>query len=113
MDNKVDYQAFKEHWFSERFDGTESSLLKGRKFAEEMVRQWFDNSDLELIICDGSKDGGIDIAFLIGANAEENQQEGDIWYVVQGKFGTSFAGRETLRAEGLKVIETIEEKLRV
>ena len=110
MDNKVDYQAFKEHWFSERFDGTESSLLKGRKFAEEIVRQWFDNSDLELIICDGSKDGGIDIAFLIGADAEENQQEGDIWYVVQGKFGTAFAGRETLRAEGLKVIETIEGK---
>ena len=46
----VDYQAFKEHWLSEHFDGTENNLLKGRKFAAEMVHQWFDNPDLELII---------------------------------------------------------------
>ena len=66
----------------------------------------------ELHHCDGSGDGGIDIAYLKRADidtgrADDNSEEGDVWYVVQSKYGTSFSGSDTILTEGNKIISTL------
>ena len=92
-----------------------SPLEKGRWFAAKLVTQWLDitTDDEDFIVCDGSGDGGIDIAYLKRADTDtgspdDNSEEGDIWYLVQGKYGTSFAGTDTILQEGNKVITTLQ-----
>ena len=62
--------------------------------------------------CDGSGDGGIDIAYLQRADSDSGAQdndaiEGDTWYIVQSKYGSAFSGSETIITEGRKVISTL------
>ena len=68
------------------------------------------------MICDGSGDGGIDIAYLRGSEVDadtgDNGQDGqsvsgDVWYLFQSKYGTAFQGQETIVSEGRKVIATL------
>ena len=70
---------------------------KGQQFGTKIVTQWLGvtGDDDDLIICDGSGDGGIDIAYLHRADvyddaAGSESSEGDTWYLVQSKYGTSF-----------------------
>ena len=62
-----------------------------------------------LFICDGSGDGGIDIAYLKRSdidtgNRDDNLEDGDTWYLVQSKYGDSYKILE----EGNKVITTLQ-----
>ncbi len=38
---------------------------------------------------------------------EDDEPEGDTWYLVQSKYGTAFTGDGTLLREGHKVIQTL------
>ena len=94
-----------------------TTLAKGRGFAFKMATQWLDinEDDEDLVVCDGSGDGGIDIAYLRRAEAEasndvehdEQSVDGDIWYLFQSKYGSAFQGQETIISEGRKVIGTL------
>ena len=113
-DDKVSYQEFREEWLSEIEDSALSPLDKGRRFAAKLITQWLGIStdDDDFVITDGSGDGGIDVAYLHRADNDVGDQdtdaaEGDTWYLVQSKYGTAFAGSDTLFAEGNKVIETL------
>jgi hypothetical protein len=64
-----------------------------------------------LVYCDGSGNGGIDIAYLDrGDESEESSDSvaGHTWYLVQSKFGSAFQGNVTLLTEGQKLIETLD-----
>ncbi len=79
----------------------------------KVVTQWLDMSETatDLIYCDGSGDGGIDIAILDTGHDEvtdDSAVSGHTWYLVQSKYGSAFAGTTTLLQEGQKVIETLD-----
>ncbi len=70
------------------------------------------SDDEDLALCDGAGDGGIDIAYLHRADIDDSEQagqsaEGDTWYLIQSKYGTSFQGADTIVNEGRKVIATL------
>lgn len=107
------FEEFKKEWLSEITEGNPSSVELGNRFARKLIMQWLDTEDdpANLIFCDGSGDGGIDVAFLYkGDNRDEEQIEGDTWYLIQSKYGKAFAGSGTIMTEGRKVIETLEGK---
>ena len=111
---EVTYEQFCEEWLREFTEADLSPFEKGQRFAFKLVTQWLDVSegDDDLVLCDGSGDGGIDIAYLHRADLEDNDQdgqseEGDTWYLIQSKYGTAFQGRETIVNEGIKVIATL------
>ena len=117
------FEPFLEEWSSEFNQGEMSTIAKGRNFAYKLVTQWLDVSegDPDLIVCDGSGDGGIDIAYLRRKNVDEDVETvveedgsendgGDTWYLIQSKFGTSFRGEGTITEEGMKVIRTLSGK---
>ena len=108
--DKVTFDEFCEEWLREFREGDMSSFAKGKQFAFKLVTQWLeineDDDDLE--ICEGSGDGGIDIAYLRRSeDDDDNSQEGDVWYLIQSKYGTAFSGSETIFSEGQKVIKTL------
>lgn len=112
--DKISYEQFRGEWLSEIESGAPSPSEKGQRFAAKLVTQWLGvtTEDEDFVICDGSGDGGIDVAYLHRAdsdsgNQDDNAIEGDTWYIVQSKYGTAFAGSETIMAEGGKVIETL------
>ena len=112
---KVSYEQFREEWLTEIEEPGLSPLDKGRLFGAKLVTQWLGvtTDDEDFVICDGSGDGGIDIAYLQRAdtdtgNRDDNSVEGDTWYLVQSKYGTAFAGSDTILAEGNKVIATLQ-----
>ena len=114
---EVTFDQFREEWLQEFTEGEMAPLEKGRRFAFKMVTQWLDvNADDEdLVICDGSGDGGIDIAYLRRAEVEVSNDveqdgqsvDGDIWYLFQSKYGSAFQGQETIFSEGRKVFKTL------
>ena len=113
--DKVSYEQFRDEWISEIEEASLSSLEKGRWFATKLVTEWLDvtTDDDDFIVCDGSGDGGIDVAYLRRSDADtgsrdDNSEEGDIWYLVQSKYGAGFAGTETILSEGNKVITTLQ-----
>ena len=112
--DEITFSEFCEEWLSEFRNGSLTSLEKGQQFATKIVTQWLGvtGDDDDLIICDGSGDGGIDIAYLHRADvydaaAGSESSEGDTWYLVQSKYGTSFQGPDTIIDEGRKVISTL------
>ncbi|MBD0297703.1 MAG: abortive phage resistance protein, partial [Flavisolibacter sp.] len=111
----LSFADFKIEWLKEITQGEPSTVDLGNRFSRKLVMQWLDfNDDTDdIIFCDGSGDGGIDIAYLQRGDAfEENTNEGDTWYLIQSKYGAAFAGRETLLIEGQKVVETLDGKTR-
>lgn len=114
--DKPTYEQFREEWLDEVESVSSSSFDKGLRFGSKLVSQWLgvDADDADFIICDGSGDGGIDIAYLQRSDAPAESQssdanaiEGDTWYLVQSKYGTAFSGSETITQEGLKVLRTL------
>lgn len=112
--DKVTYEQFREEWLTDIEEGNPAPLEKGRRFAAKLITQWLGvtTDDDDFVICDGSSDGGIDAAYLQRAdfdpsNQDDNTLEGDTWYVVQSKYGTAFAGSETILVEGNKIIATL------
>lgn len=111
----VSYEQFCEEWLAEIRDHSMSSLEKGRHFAVKLITQWLDvtSEDEDLFVCDGSGDGGIDIAYLQrkdddSGNESSEAAAGDTWYIVQSKYGTSFAGNESILKDSQKIIDTLE-----
>ena len=113
--DKLTYKQFREKWLEENIDSELPPLGKGIQFAAKLVSQWLDviTDDDDFVICDGSGDGGIDIAYLQRADSSSEEKgtettEGDTWYIVQSKYGTSFTGRGTISQEGHKILRTLE-----
>ena len=111
---QITFAQFSDEWLREFTDTYLSPFEKGQKFAYKLVSQWLNvaEGDEDLVLCDGSGDGGIDIAYLHRAAAdddgEEGQtEEGDTWYLIQSKYGSSFQGQDTVFLEGRKVIATL------
>ena len=115
MDNltpKITYEQFRDVWL-EDIVAEKSTIDKGRLFAQKLISEWIDMSpdDVDFYICDGSGDGGIDIACLVRAEGDDSDsREGDTWYIVQSKYGSAFSGKDTIHAEGNKVLDTLEGK---
>ena len=111
-DQQVSFQSFSEEWLSDIREGNPSTLELGRRFAHKLITQWkdIDPASDDIVFCDGSGDGGIDVALLerLGGDSEEPESTGDSWYLVQSKFGTAFQGAQTLLSEGLKIIDTLD-----
>lgn len=112
--DKPTYEQFTQEWLDEIENDDLSTLDKGRRFGSKLVTQWLNitSDDDDFVICDGSGDGGIDIAYLHRADDDSEGKdndsiEGDTWYLVQSKYGTAFAGPDTILQEGNKVISTL------
>lgn len=115
--NEVTFEQFREEWLQEFTQIEMAPLEKGRSFAFKIATQWLDVNvdDEDLVVCDGSGDGGIDIAYLRrsevdasnDADQDDQSVDGDIWYLFQSKYGAAFQGQETVINEGRKVISTL------
>lgn len=118
MPEEITFDAFRDQWLESVKEGTPSTVELGRRFANKLLTQWLDiepGTD-GLVFCDGSGDGGIDLAYLDRGEAGEAENNadmsstGDTWYVVQSKYGKAFQGTGTLLAESQKVIDTLDGK---
>lgn len=115
-EQSVTFEAFREQWLSDIQSGNPSTVELGRRFAHKLLIQWLDieSASDDLIYCDGSGDGGIDIAYLDRGErgdtgeGEEESAVGHTWYIVQSKYGKAFRGTTTLLEESQKVIETLD-----
>ncbi|CUJ34014.1 AIPR family protein [Achromobacter xylosoxidans] len=113
--NQIGFEDFRRSWLEDVQAGNPSTVELGRRFALKLVTQWLDTSETnaEFIYCDGSGDGGIDVA-LLDTGPEELADDaaisGHTWYLVQSKYGAAFAGSSTLLAEGQKVVDTLDDK---
>ncbi len=111
--DQIPFEDFREEWLAEVREGSPSTTELGHRFARKILTQWLDIDDdsENLVYTDGPGDGGFDIAYLLRTDEDTRKPdeltEGDIWYLVQAKYGTAFAGVETLLIEGQKVITTL------
>ncbi len=113
MNNQVSFEDFRREWLEDIIAGSPSTVELGNRFSRKLVTQWldFDEASDNIVFCDGSGDGGIDIAYLHrGDITDDGNEEGDTWYLVQSKYGSAFAGTGTLLKEAQKVIETLDGK---
>jgi hypothetical protein len=109
----IGFEDFRRSWLEDVQMGNPSTVELGRRFALKLVTQWLDASSTttDFIYCDGSRDGGIDVAILdTGPDevADSSGSSGHTWYLVQSKYGSAFAGPATLLVEGQKVIDTLD-----
>ena len=109
----IPFDRFQEEWLSEVTAGNPNTVQLGHRFAYKLVTQWLeiDGASEDLVYCDGSGDGGIDIAYLNRGDDEDESDAanlGHTWYLIQSKYGTAFAGEGTLIQEGRKVIDTLD-----
>ncbi len=108
------FEAFREEWLVDIREGSPSAMELGHRFAHKVFTQSLDIGDTsdDLVYCDGSGDGGIDIAYLDRGDEGEGDANGatggHTWYLVQSKYGSAFRGAETLLSEGQKVIDTLD-----
>ncbi len=118
MPEPITFQQFREEWLSDVQAGSPTATELGHRFATKVLMQWREITDAsdDLVFCDGSGDGGIDIGYLDrGEDADfepDNADQGDTWYLVQSKYGSAFRGNETLLNEGQKVIDTLDGRRR-
>ncbi len=114
--DKVTFEAYREQWLADVRAEQPSTIDLGRRFASKLITQWLDieAGAEDLVFCDGSGDGGIDVAYLERSSAEdESGQEaamGDTWYLVQSKYGSAFKGVKSLLEEGQKIVDTLDGK---
>jgi hypothetical protein len=116
MNEDLSFEAFEKEWLADIITGSPSTIELGRRFSRKLVRQWLDFEEEtvmpdDMIYCDGTGDGGIDIAYLRrGGDGEENANGGDTWYLVQSKYGSAFTGTKTILGEAQKLIDTVDGK---
>jgi len=116
MSNELTFEAFETEWLADVTAGNPNTLELGKRFSRKLVSQWLEfaedvESPDDVVYCDGTGDGGVDIAYLQrGEDTEENSNGGDTWYLVQSKYGSAFSGTKTLLEEGQKLIDTIDGK---
>jgi hypothetical protein len=115
MDTTVTFDQFREKWLAEIIEGNPNTIEKGNRFSRKILTHWLDidESTDEIFYCDGTGDGGIDIAYLDEGNGEDDTEiEGHRWYLVQSKYGKAFQGDTTLLKEGQKLIGTLDNPTR-
>lgn len=111
---EITFEQFKEEWLTDVRQGNPSTVELGRRFAHKLLTQWrdIDPSSDDVVYCDGSGDGGIDVAYLDrGEDADTDvdlESIGDTWYLVQSKYGSAFQVSDTLLRESRKVIDTLD-----
>ncbi|MFZ2171147.1 MAG: AIPR family protein [Methylococcaceae bacterium] len=108
--SEITYAEFKAEWLKTILEGNPPTIDLGHRFSRKILGDWLDfNSETEdIIFCDGTGDGGIDVAFLVlGDSLEDGNHEGNTWYLVQSKHGSAFAGTATILLEGQKVIDNL------
>ncbi len=113
MIQSVEFEAFRQEWLEDIAEGNPSTVELGNRFSRKLITQWIDvdESSDDIVYCDGSGDGGIDIAFLNrGESVDESSEERDTWYLVQSKYGRAGADSKTLLLEAQKVIDTLDGK---
>jgi hypothetical protein len=116
MSEGLTFDVFEKEWLEDIIAGTPNTMELGRRFSRKLISQWLDfTEDVEspddIIYCDGTGDGGIDIACLQrGDDTEDNSNGGDTWFLVQSKYGSAFSGVKTILEEGQKLIDTIDGK---
>jgi hypothetical protein len=115
MDDMVSFEDFRSQWLIDITEGNPTNVELGNRFAHKIVTQWLDINDAstDLVYCDGSGDGGIDIAYLDRGEDGEGAEDvttGHKWYLIQSKYGRAFQGINTLLTEGQKVIDTLDGK---
>ena len=115
--DEITFEEYCEEWLREFTEGDLPPFEKGQRFANKLVTHWLNvtDDDEDLVLCDGTGDGGIDIAYLHRADIDDSEQEGqsvegDTWYLIQSKYGTAFQGSDTIIKEGRKVIATLTEE---
>ena len=114
INDAVSFDGFLAEWMSDVNSGNPSNLELGRRFAQKVFAQWQDMeaASSDLVYCDGTGDGGIDIAYL--DRGEEDSPATGVsahsWYLIQSKYGSAFRGPTTLLSEGQKIIDTLDEK---
>ncbi|HRJ55457.1 MAG TPA: AIPR family protein [Anaerolineales bacterium] len=105
------FEQFHDEWLKSITEGKPSTVQLGNRFSQKLLTQWLDlDQDADgIVYCDGSGDGGIDLAFLFEGDADDEiGSEAHTWYLVQSKYGKAFQGESTLLKEGMKVIETLD-----
>src|SRR5262249_23795381 len=109
MQPQISLDEFKDQWLEDVRAGNPNTIQLGNRFSRKLVSQWldFDEGSEDVIFCDGSGDGGIDIAYLHRGDSEEDEQEGDVWFLVQSKYGRAFNGTSTILGEGQKLVDTL------
>ena len=112
MQSFAEYEEFKHAWLEDVLADNPDSSTKGHRFASKLISQWLnlDEDDPAIHPCDGSGDGGIDIAVLDGAGrieAGDDETTIDRWLLVQSKYGRAFCGTRTILEEGRKVLDTL------
>jgi len=107
----ISLEEFEEQWLEEILEGSPSSIQKGQRFAEKLLRDWheIDAATAEVVLCDGAGDGGIDAAVFVKSDPEEGI-EGDTWILIQSKYGTAYASVDTIGMEAQKLFATLEGK---
>ncbi len=112
---EVTYEEFRVQWLEGVTEGSPSTVELGRRFAQKLLMDWLDTDVApgDMVYCDGSGDGGIDVAYLDRGEAADDLgsgDTGDTWYLVQSKYGSAFSGATTLLEEGQKIINTLDGK---
>lgn len=119
--DQTTYDQFKETWTAD-IEKEPDTVRRGRAFAIKIATQWLevDPNDDDFIYADGSRDGGIDIAYLDQAGHEENpstdddsEQIGHTWYIFQSKYGSSLSGKNAVANEGRKFLDSYSGKREV
>ncbi|MGV6476795.1 AIPR family protein [Azotobacter vinelandii] len=115
ISDDIAFEDYRASWLEDVTVGSPSTVELGRRFALKLITQWMEDSieTDNFIYCDGSRDGGIDLALLDTGpeeSADETGVSGHTWYLVQSKYGSAFAGPQTLLIEGQKVIDTLDGK---
>lgn len=113
---ELSFDAFEKEWLTDVQHGNPSTVELGNRFSRKLVTQWLEvaedsGSPDDIVYCDGSGDGGIDIACLQRADdSDDPSGGGDTWYLVQSKYGSAFSGTNTLLEEAQKLIDTLDGK---
>ena len=102
----VTFEEFREEWLREFAEGELTSFEKGQRFAVKLITQWLgvSDDDEDLVLCDGSGDGGIDIAYLRRSDTKDLIRGA---LVSQHLGNVAFQGADTVVNEGQKVIDTL------
>jgi hypothetical protein len=109
MSELINFELFRSAWIQDISEDSPSTTELGRRFVHKLFTQWRDISPPsdDLVYCDGPGDGGIDLAYLERNYSDNDEPGGDVWYLIQGKFGTAARGPRTIRDEGQKIVETL------
>ena len=108
----LSFEDFQEEWVSE-IDLEPTTHDKGRAFVTKLVFEWLDieEDEEDFYYVDSSGDGGIDAAYwekpMEPQNTDDEDSAGDIWYVIQSKYGTSLSGPQDIARESEKLFDTL------